>query len=1099
MPRYIFKIPVLSLLDTLSNGSPLMDEIFSHVEHVEDDTFTFPGVSIKNAEMEVLQDTTAYVDFWVVKNIIEANIEDVLMGIDGIIFLADATQESTIETIQEYLKILRKDVHFLPSMIINIDGGSLVTSYNLDFSRKMWESYVCESVSMNRSNPGYFKAILYTLLEGIITHPDVGPIHHDTEWIRANVIWEILKDKLDGDVKKEDMAFLGNCFDVLYWISKFKARGDTHVLGSISSRWHEMGGNFLAAYKIAERLDNKERIIFLKAKYLNGLIEDGDSLFNSIKFEDAARKYEEAGFWNRAEAVDLQLGESIFKKAINAWVHAFNFSSAGDLLVQLNSPASFLSEIKDNIVKRINIYLKRDLLEKVNQQLQLISRLYIKHDLRASYNEFAKMHADVKLKILKEKINQKFVGDSCLLLDDLIKLKDQSGVDFKIPDEIIARVCEFMVEDAEFQEFEKLISFVDDQEVKRKLHKLRLEKEAQIEEEKRKSTEERKLDITQRLLAYHVEEKEDAKRYAEERRKILFDMISKGKERKSVYFLGINAGWLESCGHEDLASLLVFQVLEQLIKNGYSINILDFSKYLSRERLKSLADTILSQIEKVFEIDQENYYFSNYIEHFHKQLRKLDFYYHANGVRGFLINRLVLESTLMSRNINDDSVDIIKKKLDKIYALLSVKDACLDDDVNLSEVKEKLIDYYLEIKDVVNATKYVNQLEDMELKRRCSARLTRLSEDQKKLEADTKKLEDKIEKAREQLKEINRLLMLNKPDLSNQRVARFKTYQAWRENGKIPDVTAIFLTDEVSLERKIRLLEHNHQKVMDYALERRAHEEIALTLAIQCLIALKNDKPEIIQEYLDNFENSNLITKDKVREQPAYKLAQLLKEAGENQSEALIMDIIAEMDLLPLMNGERFFIYKILGKPIPEHMATRQVEDESDKFRRTLEEALPVLTDMIAVELEQIQESLVVKRQILVKKDDIQALHFIRKKDFEKASMIYQDDAFKFFDSGDLYLGWTSLWLSIISLLEKKMEAKEIIRVFNAVIKTCERNEEVANHPMNNVIVLFLKCLDRGEYQLSLDFQDIQDGLPLLDEEKDIFELKKALKRYFNK
>jgi hypothetical protein len=49
---------------------------------------------------------------------------------------------------------------------------------------------------------------------------------------------------------------------------------------------------------------------------------------------------------------------------------------------------------------------------------------------------------------------------------------------------------------------------------------------------------------------------------------------------------------------------------------------------------------------------------------------------------------------------------------------------------------------------------------------------------------------------------------------------------------------------------------------------------------------------------------------------------------------------------------------------------------------------------------------------------------------------------------------------------------------------------------MYNVIVLFLKCLDRGEHGCALDFQGIHDGLPLMEEERAAFGLKETLEDY---
>nr|MDO8109270.1 hypothetical protein [Candidatus Sigynarchaeota archaeon] len=1083
MPRYLFKIPLLALGEL----APVLDEACTILNTVEDTTISIPGVSIRNAEIALDKDSLVNAEFWLVRDVTKVDFEEAMKGSDGILLFVDPASDPSADTTLEYLNILERSIRFLPVMITIVNAAGQATLFDDGFIRKVWEHRVVECMTLSQAAIEHFSTILKVLLNGIIQHPDAGPVNLEGAWLRSGIAWQIMSAKIEQDLKQIDKIFLGRTFYMLSIVAKEKKRLESLVLGAIGARWLEMATEYMLAARICEQLGEKARAYFLKQKHLQFLVNQATAFVNQHKFEEAALKFQEGAFWNRNEFVDISYGEDLFIKAIDAWVSIFEFEKIPDLLGQIKSPASYLATLKEKITRGIDYLVKQELLEKANFQLDTITKIYLKHDLRESATELAKKQVQIKLAMLKDKVEQQFIGDSLLLVDELVAVRDHMNIPVSIPDQQLAAICAYLTEAQSYHELEKIIPLVQDQLLVKQLSARRVAKEKETEIESREKKEALKKSAYQRLLVYFKEQQEDALLYAKSRRKILFDIADQGNPDRAASFLKINAQWLRDLDHTDIASDLVFQVMEHLVKGTYLLDVSGLIDFLPDSKQEALMNIIAQNIQSK-SITVNDLYFSSVIEHYQNQARTNNFHAQADALATCLAQALLQEARLASKDKNADAIKVATAKLDKFKLLLSLSEVHGKVSTNVDDILENLIQFHIDSNDLTPVEDLMNQLVDLDKKRRFTARLVQISQEQALSKEDEYKKQEESRVIHEELLELKRLLLLNQPQLAGHRDAREELLKAWKNDKKIPEQLTCFVTDPDALLKPLDKYEKNQQVATQFFLKSSNAREIALSAIASQLLALKRNDTVAITNILGIIEKGSPEVKSAIEEEYGWKLALLLVKAIHLEMGADIGEAIMLMELLPLINGERFLIYKVLHKPVPESVKVKKEKPPADEFEKKIDDALPVIAEMTCMEFEPVQMALLARRQVLEREGKLYGLPYLVQKKFDKAALFYQDEAFRFFDAGDILLGWTSLWISIMIMAREHVDVKEISAVFKNITTTYKGNETIGSHCMTNAISMFLRCIEKKIPSKLQDFKSIFDSLPLLDKERELFD-----------
>ncbi|MEX2680239.1 MAG: hypothetical protein Q6373_001445 [Candidatus Sigynarchaeota archaeon] len=1088
MPRFFFKIPFIALLG--EGDASVLNEAWDVLNAVEDTTNIVPGVSIRNAEIDLDKDSQVSAEFWLVKDVTKIDFEDAMKGSDGILILVDPAADPSAAMAHEYVGIIEKSVRFLPTIIVLVDVASQATFFDDSFIKQIWERRVVECMAFNRSAPGHFLAIVKTLFRGIIEHPEAGPLDLDTAWLREGIIWGIMARKIETEVTREDQVFLGRNFHVLSLVAKAKKKIEALVLGSVGARWLEMAAEYMLAARVCEQLGEKARAQFLKKKHLQYQMNQAAALLAQHKFGKAAAKYQEIAYWNRNEYVEPSLIEELFIKAIDAWVSIFEFDKIPDLLRQIKAPAMQLATLKDKITRGIDYLASQQLLEKANFQLDAITNLYLKYDLRDSATELAKKHAKVKLDLLKEKVDQKFIGDSLILLDEIVSLRERMGITILVPDQQLAWICVYLIENLNFHEFENVISLVQDPLIVKQLSARRVAKEKEAEIEAQQKAEILKKSAYQRLLVYSKEEKDDALQYAKSRRKLLIDMASQGQPDRAASFMIINAQWLRDLDQPDLAADLVFSVSEHLVRCNSTIDLKSVLNFLPPARQEKLVTAIVHHI-KSRPAEEGDADFSKFIEYYQAQARNNHFHAQASELASRLAEAYLNEARMASKERNLNSIRLALAKLEKYRILLATLGNKDLQPANTDDIIETIIDFYFATNDLKPIDDLLNQLKDLDKKRRVSARLERISQEEK-LKHDSEMRKQEAERnLMEDLQEAKRLLLLEQDRLKALRAEREEHLLAWKAEKKIADILPCFMTRPDQILAAIDQLDKNERQATQFFINDKNHVEFAISIVVSQLLALKRNDLEGAAKLIGSADVLWPEFKQKVIRLHAWKLASLLVRAIELEAGSGIVEAVLLTELLPLVLGERALAFMVLNKPVPPSILVKKEKAVSDDFEKKLDEALPVIVEVVGMEMEPGLESARMRRQLLSREGKLQGLPLLKSgKQLDKAAMLYQDEAFAFLDAGDLPMGWASIWTAIMILVKGRADVKDINAVVKNVARLYKDKKTIADNLMMNGLSLFLKCIERKAFDRLRAFTAIFDILPLLDDERQIFDFK---------
>nr|MDO8118187.1 hypothetical protein [Candidatus Sigynarchaeota archaeon] len=708
MPRYFFKIVILPVLDNNQcMREHILKELCSSIGAVEETLIVMPGITTYATELDLGGDNIVNAEFWIIKDLGKMDFKEILQGTDGAMLLVDTAIDPDASTTIEYLGIIEREFRFLPSIIVTIDSACPLTTRDHGFAAKLWASRVVECTTINQSAPGMLFHVVNALLMGIVDHQEAGPIFYDHAWLRAKVAWDAMNKIIKQEkVSQQQMLFMGRNFNMLSLISSKKGKQDSHVLGSIAASWFEMAGEYMLAFHITERLGHARRTRELKQKYLGSLVSEASKLYNSSKFEEAALKYQEAAYWNKAEFIDRASLEELFKKAIDAWVSVFDFDKIQGLLDQLSTPATYLSEVKEKVFRGINFLVERNLLDKANFQLDAMTRTFMKQDLHDTARELAKRHVEIKLTLLDEKIKERFIGDALLLLDELVDMRVNTDASIDIPDAHLATLCAFLLEDLDFSEYEKVAALVRDPVIAKQIAARRVVREAEIVEEEKKRRESFKKSIFQRLLIYVQAEQDDALEYAKSKRKLIHDMIDQGKNDQAYHFLKVSAQWLLDLEKPDMSGDLVSYLVTILVKNRFEVDLKEITAFIPKDKLEELVNYIQEYITGSTP-PETDLYFSDFINHYQQQARSNNFYAQANALRDKLEKTLLHEINVLSAALNDDTIKITTSKLEQFLFILAKGELNRDYRAQLDEIYEKLVDFYISTRDATQAEQYI--------------------------------------------------------------------------------------------------------------------------------------------------------------------------------------------------------------------------------------------------------------------------------------------------------------------------------------------------------------------------------------------------------
>lgn len=1090
MPRFFVKIPMLLLHD---NGEfPVAVAEALHQLDLADEEYTqVPGVSVKSGEITLDADTIVNYELWIVKRVQDIDVEHVLQGSDAVMLVVDGAEQGAASLACEYLAIIDTRLHRIPAMIVNIHAGSPVTCHDMAFLREIWAAHVAECCSVNRSCPGRIQYVIEVIARGIVFHKDAGPVDLATGWIREAVTWQAMQRCIDKEtVTTADKAFLGRNFLVLSLVRARHSSLEAHVLAAIATRWLEQAGDYMLAARVAEQLGDNARTRLLKRKHLHVLVTTAAAEFKRLQFKEAAARYEEAAFWNRIEFVDPAQLDELFTLAIDAWMSAFEFSKLPDLLAQVKSPATTLSRLKDKAFRGLDYLVQHDQLEKANAQAGTLVNVYLRHDLRETANELAARHARVKLALLASKLEQKFMGDAMLLVEEIGDLDTQFSLGVTVPPELLVTACVYLVHEGSFAAFEKLLPLVTDPLKQKELLARRVVREHELQEEARQAREDREKNAYLRLLAYKEEEQEDALRYAKTRREILFQLIEQGKADRAMSFAAMNARWLVDLAHDRIGSDLVVQACKHAVKHDHLVDLRAVQDLLVEGGMDDIVQAIVDRCGEIA-ASSDVAAAPAILDHFQRALRTVHRYAEADGVAPHLAATLVrLASTLAADPGND--IDTVTGVLDRLGALQRASPKALLEPAALDPVLETIVGRCIEDGNASGAEAHLHKITSLDTRKRLQQVIDARNEQKVAVLAERYKQKEAARILKERLQETTRTLLLDQDTLPERRASRLAALERDRDAGGIPGTALCFVQDPAALGKDDARI----ATVQDAAIARAAGQGdmagVAMATLVAVMLAVKGNRLDAARAALGAGPpglEPHLLAE--ARNHPAASIASSLLDAIDLGAGAEIEAALKASELLPLVQGERFLAYLILGRPVPASARVVEKRDRADQgtaFKETALEVFPYLLDIVSVALEPVRESLEVRREMLDRQGKLSGAAALRAGRLETATLQYQAEAYTFFDEGDVYLGWTSMLVAVLAMVRQGTGGREAAMLFKSAIASVPGKDDekgLQDHPMYSLLSLYLKCVELGLAEEAATISKAAELLPLLDVERD--------------
>jgi hypothetical protein len=270
--------------------------------------------------------------------------EQDLLSSDGILFFTNPTDDTDYTVLKEQFAYISKLPRDLPSIVIFYNPDGLITKPTNKILEMIWKNTLYEAFICSKYSENKIKEILTILCDSISTNSMI--LNPEFAWMRIPVLIEqanqlIFKQNYGLAAKYvELLSIIGHKFqlaDYLIWIEQA-------AWLYLQAQEYIRAINLLKTYNIKKAKVKQE-------EYIKVLVQQGNILYRSGNYLQAAQKYDFAAKWASFELNNQELYRKIARSVILAYISANAFDKAFGFLESFNN-----EEIRE-ILKEIGPYV----------------------------------------------------------------------------------------------------------------------------------------------------------------------------------------------------------------------------------------------------------------------------------------------------------------------------------------------------------------------------------------------------------------------------------------------------------------------------------------------------------------------------------------------------------------------------------------------------------------------------------------------------------------------------------------------------------------------------------------------------------------------
>jgi len=928
--RYIFKVLILSL-----NSEYLSSYITqSFMEEGEDKESYIEWYK----EVNVFEDTCD-LEIDTIVDVINADYDELFPSVDGIIYFLNPLIQEEVEFFEMIVPVIKSVKRAIPIIVVYNNGFDILPLSVNELLENLWIRYPDLEAYANLS-PSQFNQALQCLCSSMISGDT--PLNIENAWMRfpifiqlANIYFKIAND----EQKPEYYYYSAQAIKKAAVIADIFNKNEYYIICDKAALLYSKVNLYLEASKILENVDKRKSSNYQKL-YAEAMLTEGNKLFNRQKYELAAKKYLSVAQWSAIELKDPSLMNEAFRLAINSWISACKVEFAFQILESLphDDVITILEEVSDKIEGAIKFLSKEKKYTEARNQLYKTISVYQRENLTELLDVFTKNLEEILITILEIQIKNNDPYSAKLTFDEIENLWEAYDIKKTDIDKLLGQLTEQFLDMLNFGMASIVINKINSLSLKKKLTKLSSKVEDEYKEEIKQKIQANIQQGLQIVTEFVREEQKIVTKLNENAINEANNLIQEGQYLKAANHIKSHANYLKGLGKEEERYQILSKSLDILlvgkIFTEFFVIYNELSEPAKKDYLQSKLNFILGKVKEISieeSFEEKTHVFEKLLNCYRDQL----LYEQSKKIGEIYINFL--------RGKAHDIIDVeqnqkgIDKTINLIRKIIDIDSAYLDREKrNFDDLYKDVFTVYVELGDLSGARASLDKIENKMLKEELHKTLNKLDDEKRGMEL--KKVDEtyKEEKLRDMFSFMKKKAQSAKIDRQTHLNQR-KGYRRAYLKGAITmlnnnDFTSAIKEYEASIDNLIRIKQYNLASV---------------SLAMICLILLKENRPTEIKKFLLKFKSKFSSLATLISEIFAFSLIDYLVNIISFEDDIRLNETVALMENLPLFEDEMQLLYEYLGKAYEKEKTVEEIVEESlevDKLKTKLEQYASEIT-----------------------------------------------------------------------------------------------------------------------------------------------------------
>ncbi|MHA1293605.1 MAG: hypothetical protein ACTSQJ_13180 [Promethearchaeota archaeon] len=1014
-------------------------------------------------EINVL-DNICDLEIDVITNLVSIDLDNFINLVDGIIYFLNPLDIDEFEFFEMTLPIINSVKRGIPTIIIFYDpeSGILPISTNTLLDA-VWLNFPNLEAFVNLPPSDFHQALQCLCLAMILGDT---PLNIENAWMRFPIFIKLANDYY----KQQQYYYAAQAIRMASKISEIYNKENFFIYCEQAAYLFSKSNLYLEASQILKRVDKRKSNNFKKL-YAEAMVREANKLFNTRKFEMAARQYEMAGQWSSIELKDKTIIQEAFRLAINSWISACKCNNAFRILERLphKEKIKVLNDITDKIVAAADYLLSINDLNSARDQLYRSINTYQREGLFENIKKFSLKLTDVLIKIFEQQTNNREIYSAKNTFDEIENMWETFKVKRKNIDSLLEKLIRFFIEEHNFGMSSYLINKLNSLELKKELTELSSDIEDKIKESKKKEIEkniqegltilnefiekEREIIIEQNYLRIY-----EAKKF-----------IERHEYLKGANVLKDHANYLKNLGKTEIAEQILTKSLDFLIDGSAFEIFIKFYSLLQSEiktrYLKRIFPILFGKLKELSE--KEDFKRNEFIfESLNRIYRNQMLYEESKQISEQFI-KIIKKEALKIVN-SEENLGGIKKTSELVKKINDISSSYLESTkITFNKLYKKIAEIYISFGDLLNAQAYNDRIENKAFKTELHKKIAKIEASKSALK--TKQAEDALKG--EILKEKLSIIKKKGRDVFQDRENELKQRRAFKrayfkeallfvKNNKFNEAIQKYKESIVKL-----------NKIKKYNLA-------GVSLAITGLLLIKENKINELIKLIDKVKKELARSEKLFSETYPVILIEYIIAMKKLMDENKLKEALSFLENLPLFEEEISLLYDYLGKkkPIIEKIEKSVIgPGEIASYRSKINK----LAKDITKEKSEIAKRKMMKRQIWQR-----ALNALAGDNLSEAAIYYLDAVPKMIDKNFLKHAAIGLILGSLLLIREKdiHVAKETFEEYAK--KMYHKRKEMEDLPEIKILkTLFFSYENNIASLIKLNIEYFIDKLILFEEE----------------